>query len=102
MHILKSNSLKKVQRCHRLLLKNGEKFQPTTGVKFLTNNITAKGAISTSHPNYESDMKKVREVQDRVEDLVSSYKEKIWRERQVSQILDSSYTHSRSVSKKTH
>jgi hypothetical protein len=56
--------------------KNGEKFRPTTGVKVLTKNITAKGAISTSHPNYESDMKKIREIQDRVEDLVGSYKEK--------------------------
>jgi hypothetical protein len=56
--------------------KNGEKFRPSTGVKVLTKNITAKGAISTSHPNYESDMKKIREVQDRIEDLVGSYKEK--------------------------
>jgi hypothetical protein len=56
--------------------KNGEKFRPSTGVKVLTKNITAKGAISTCHPNYESDMKKIREVQDRVEDLVTSFKEK--------------------------
>lgn len=56
--------------------KNGERFRPATGVKVLTKNITAKGAISTSHPNYEADMKKIRELQDRVEDLVASYKEK--------------------------
>jgi hypothetical protein len=56
--------------------KNGEKFRRITGVRVLNKNITVKGAISTSHPNYEVDMKIIRDVQDRVENLVASYKDK--------------------------
>lgn len=74
--------------------KNGERFRPTTGVRVIAKNITAKGAISTTHPDYESDMKKIKDVQDRVENLVHSYKEKYgekppvdWLERQFEKPL---------------
>jgi Phage integrase SAM-like domain len=56
--------------------KNGEKFRRSTGVRVLSKNITSKGAISSSHPNYEEDMKKIKELQNRIEDIVISYKEK--------------------------
>ena len=56
--------------------KNGEKFRHFTGIKVLSKNITSKGAISTAHPGYEEDLKKIKALQDRVEDIVLSYKEK--------------------------
>ena len=56
--------------------KNGQKFRPFTGVKVLHKNITAKGAISSAHPNYEHDIQIIKDVQDRVENLAMSYKER--------------------------
>ena len=40
--------------------KNGEKFRHFTGIKVLSKNITSKGAISTAHPGYEEDLKKIK------------------------------------------
>ena len=56
--------------------KNGEKFRRSTGVRVLPKNITSKGAISLSHPNHEEDSKKIKSLQDRIEDIVISYKDK--------------------------
>lgn len=56
--------------------KNGEKFRRSTGVRVLSKNITSKGAISTNHPSHEEDLKKIKSLQDRVEDIVISYKDK--------------------------
>ncbi len=55
--------------------KNGAKFRRSTGVRVLPKNITSKGAISTNH-HHEEDSKKIKSLQDRVEDLVISYKDK--------------------------
>ncbi len=55
--------------------KNGQKLRRFTGVRILQKNITPKGAISTSHPGYEEDMRKIKSLQDRIENLVLSYKE---------------------------
>lgn len=55
--------------------KNGQKFRRFTGVRILQKNITSKGFISASHPDYEEDMRTIKALQDRVEDLVLSYKE---------------------------
>lgn len=56
--------------------KNGEKSRRFTGVRIPAKSITAKGAISSSYPGYEEDMRKIKAFQDRIEDLVLSYKEK--------------------------
>lgn len=56
--------------------RNGEKFRPSTGVKVLHKHLTAKGAISSSHPNLDDDLKKIKEVQDKVESLISNYRNK--------------------------
>lgn len=56
--------------------KNGEKFRRSTGVRVHAKNITAKGAISTSHPGYEEDMRTIKGLQDRIESIVISYKDK--------------------------
>jgi len=64
--------------------RNGEKFRPSTGVKVLHKHLTAKGSISSAHPNLEDDLKKIKEVQDKVESLVSYYKAKYGEKPQVS------------------
>ena len=56
--------------------KNGAKFRPSTGVKLAPKNLTKSGAISSAHPNYEEDLKKIKSIQDRVEDIVISYKDR--------------------------
>lgn len=56
--------------------RNGEKFRPSTGVKVLAKHLTKSGAISSSHPTLDEDSKKIKEVQDRVENLVVTYKER--------------------------
>jgi hypothetical protein len=56
--------------------KNGQKFRPPTGVKVLHKHLTKTGAISSNHPNFDEDTRKIKEVHDRVENLVESYKEK--------------------------
>ena len=56
--------------------KNGQKFRPQTEVKVLHKHLTKAGAISSSHPNFDGDTRKIKDVHDRVENLVASYKEK--------------------------
>ena len=56
--------------------RKGEKFRRSTGVKVLAKHITNKGAISSTHPNYEEDMKKIRKLQTRIDDIIFSYQDK--------------------------
>jgi hypothetical protein len=56
--------------------KNGEKFRPSTGVKVDLKHLLDSGNISSKHPNLENDLAKIKNVQDRVENLVSLYKDK--------------------------
>lgn len=55
--------------------KNGVKFRRPTGVKILNKHVTSKGLISTTHPAYDQDLRKIKEFQDRIEDIVLSYKD---------------------------
>jgi hypothetical protein len=55
--------------------KNGVKFRRPTGVKVLNKHVTSKGSISLSHPNYDEDLRKIREFQDRLEGIIISYRE---------------------------
>jgi hypothetical protein len=45
-------------------------------VKVLHKHLTAKGAISSAHPDLEDDLRKIKELQDKVESLIASYKSK--------------------------
>jgi hypothetical protein len=56
--------------------KDGNRFRPFTGVKVLHKNLLKSGGISSAHPNYEEDSKTIKAMQDRVEDLAASYKER--------------------------
>jgi hypothetical protein len=60
--------------------KNGEKFRPKTGVQVSLKNLNTdkegNQTISKKHPNLDSDLEKIREVQDKVEKLIKDYKEK--------------------------
>lgn len=60
--------------------KNGEKFRPHTNVKISEKNLVTdkKGnqTISSKHPHLDEDLEKIREVQDKTENLVKSYAEK--------------------------
>jgi hypothetical protein len=56
--------------------RNGAKFRPPTGVKVLSKHLTKSGTISSGHPGLDEDLRKIKEVQERVEDLAISYKEK--------------------------
>lgn len=56
--------------------RNGQRFRRSTGVRVLDKNITSKGAISTTHPNYEEDLKAIKALQNRIEDLIISYNDK--------------------------
>ena len=63
--------------CGKLVaIRNGAKFRPPTGVKVLSKHLTKSGTISSGHPGLDEDLKRIKEVQERVEDLVISYKEK--------------------------
>lgn len=55
--------------------KDGEKFRPNTGVRVLSKHITASGNLSSQHPNFIEDSRKIKELQDRVEKLVSDHVE---------------------------
>jgi hypothetical protein len=74
--------------------RNGQRFRRSTGVRVLDKNITSKGAISTTHPNYEEDLKAIKALQNRIEDLIISYNDKYgekppveWLEKQFSKPL---------------
>jgi hypothetical protein len=56
--------------------KNGAKFRPSTGVKVAPKNLTKSRTISSVHPNYEDDLKRIKSIQDRIEDIVISYKDR--------------------------
>ena len=56
--------------------KNGQKFRPPADVKVLHRHLTKTGAISSTHPNFDEDTRKIKEMHDRLENLVKSYKEK--------------------------
>lgn len=69
-------SIKRKSYCDVIVYysKNGQKFRPQTGVKVLHKHFTKTGSISASHPTLEEDLKRIKEVQDRVENLVIGYK----------------------------
>lgn len=54
--------------------KNGAKFRPFTGVKVDPKHILDSGNISSKHPNYEEDLAKIRQVQEKIENIVTAYK----------------------------
>lgn len=60
--------------------KNGEKFRPPTGVKVSTKHLNTdkegNQSISSKHPRLDEDMEKIREVRDKVENLIVQYKDK--------------------------
>jgi len=53
--------------------KAGAKLRSSTGVRVLHKHLTAKGTISSAHPYFEEDLRKIKIHQDQIEDLVASY-----------------------------
>jgi|GEM_PF-4605418 len=53
--------------------KAGTKLRSSTGVRVLHKHLTAKGTISSAHPYFEEDLRKIKIHQDHIEDLVATY-----------------------------
>lgn len=56
--------------------KDGDKFRRFTGVKIAIKHLTKNGTISAAHPSFDEDSKTIRTMQDRLEDIVISYRER--------------------------